>query len=129
MCTAYLVMTPNWDKIFKPWLPLTSGAYASLKQISIGTALMSSIIFDKAMKGMEICGHHLLIHRHGVIIRLHDWWYSNFDSRQMELSCTQEGVRSLWHGSLELSDTCWQEKLQDHDHYRIPTPGLKKRFS
>ncbi len=79
------------------------------------------------MKGMETCGHHLLIHRHGVIIRLHDWWYSNFDSRQMELSCAQKGVRSLRRGLLELSDTCWQEKLQDHNHYRIPMHAEQQR--
>jgi hypothetical protein len=37
----------------------------------------------------------------------------------MELLCAQKVVRSLWHGLLELSDTCWQEKFQDYDHYRI----------
>jgi hypothetical protein len=39
------VTMPHWDKIFKTWLPSKSGACASLKQILIGTILMSSKIF------------------------------------------------------------------------------------
>jgi hypothetical protein len=73
----------------------------------------------KATQGVETCCYNLLVHQHGVFIGLHDWWYSNLDSRQMELLCAHEGVRPIRYGSLELSDTRWKEEHQDHNHYRI----------
>jgi hypothetical protein len=38
----------------------------------------------------------------------------------MELPSVQEAARPFRHGSIELTDTCWQEALQDYDHYGIP---------
>jgi hypothetical protein len=69
---------------------------------------------------MEACGYHFLSHRNGVIIGLHDWGYSHLDGGQMELPSVQDAARPFRHGSMELTDTCWQEGLQDYDHYGIP---------
>jgi hypothetical protein len=38
----------------------------------------------------------------------------------MELLSVQEAARPFRHGLIELTDTCWQEALQDYDHYGIP---------
>jgi hypothetical protein len=72
------------------------------------------------MQDMEARGYHFLSHLNGVIVGLHDWGYSHLDGGQMELPSVQEAARPFRHGLMELTDTCWQEGLQDYDHYGIP---------